>query len=385
MSWFYADDGAQKGPVSDEEFQRLAAAGTIRAETLVWREGLADWKPFGSLTAPPPVPQPASVAGPTPATATAAAAGPIPPGHVACTECGKVVPEVDSVVLGGRVVCAACKPRVVQRMVEGAGPATGSTFDVQEFLTGLRASGGYPLDTGSCLSRGWELVKANFWPCVGMNLLVLVALGASSQIPCIGIIGQLVLTGPFMGGLYLYFLLQVRGKPATIDDLFSTFRQPKFKELALASLVVQAVPVTVGFVVGFGAVFLPALLSARGNAEPNPMIFLPLIPVILAIVYISFVTFMTYIIVVDAGVGFWDGIKLSVKLVHMRFFTWILFGIVAMVLMMAGMLALCVGLLVVMPILTAAVCYAWTDILQASEQGRSATGAGGTVADLRVS
>ena len=46
MEWFYASNGRQVGPVSEEEFQRLVAAGTIRADTLVWRSGMANWQAY---------------------------------------------------------------------------------------------------------------------------------------------------------------------------------------------------------------------------------------------------------------------------------------------------------------------------------------------------
>ena len=63
-SWYYARDGAQQGPVSGEELQRLAATGVLRAHDLVWREGMAQWQPAQHATgffqpAAPPPPQPA--------------------------------------------------------------------------------------------------------------------------------------------------------------------------------------------------------------------------------------------------------------------------------------------------------------------------------------
>lgn len=41
--WYYADGGEQRGPVSDEEIANLIASGTVRANTLVWREGMENW------------------------------------------------------------------------------------------------------------------------------------------------------------------------------------------------------------------------------------------------------------------------------------------------------------------------------------------------------
>jgi uncharacterized RDD family membrane protein YckC len=51
MSWHYAIGGQQTGPVSDEVFSQLVKAGTIGAETLVWREGWSDWRAYGTVNA----------------------------------------------------------------------------------------------------------------------------------------------------------------------------------------------------------------------------------------------------------------------------------------------------------------------------------------------
>jgi uncharacterized RDD family membrane protein YckC len=47
--WFYAKDGQQVGPVSLEEVQALARAGALRREDLIWREGMSQWSPAGSV------------------------------------------------------------------------------------------------------------------------------------------------------------------------------------------------------------------------------------------------------------------------------------------------------------------------------------------------
>lgn len=77
MNWFYSEGGAQKGPIDDSSFRSLVANGTIRPETLVWREGMADWQPL-SVAEPALAPQ---VVPPPPGAAPASGA-PIPPGAV---------------------------------------------------------------------------------------------------------------------------------------------------------------------------------------------------------------------------------------------------------------------------------------------------------------
>ena len=46
MNWFYAIGGQQHGPVDDGQLDALIAASTVNPETLVWREGLANWQPL---------------------------------------------------------------------------------------------------------------------------------------------------------------------------------------------------------------------------------------------------------------------------------------------------------------------------------------------------
>lgn len=63
MNWYYALNGQQKGPVSEQEIMQLVSSGTISAGTLIWRDGLADWQPVSQAlpaaldTAPAHVPQ----------------------------------------------------------------------------------------------------------------------------------------------------------------------------------------------------------------------------------------------------------------------------------------------------------------------------------------
>ena len=100
MDWYYAAGAEQKGPVGDDEFQRLAQQGVITAETLVWREGLSGWLPHGRTTAP-------------------ALPGTAPGGSAVCAACGRRVPDNEIFTIAELPYCAACKPQVLQRITEG--------------------------------------------------------------------------------------------------------------------------------------------------------------------------------------------------------------------------------------------------------------------------
>lgn len=64
--WYYARNGQQYGPLSDDELRRLAVDRKLRPDDLLWREGMSDWKPANSVrglftassaSAPTPVPK----------------------------------------------------------------------------------------------------------------------------------------------------------------------------------------------------------------------------------------------------------------------------------------------------------------------------------------
>jgi len=62
MNWYYVSAGKQTGPVDDAQLEALARVGQIQMDTLVWREGMAEWQPF-STVAPPGMAAPAPAPG----------------------------------------------------------------------------------------------------------------------------------------------------------------------------------------------------------------------------------------------------------------------------------------------------------------------------------
>ena len=101
MEWYYAEDGQQRGPINETDFNNLVRAGTIKDDTLIWREGMANWQSY------------TEVRGGAAATATAV-------GAVLCSQCGKSFAQDQVIRYGDAWVCATCKPLFVQRLKEGA-------------------------------------------------------------------------------------------------------------------------------------------------------------------------------------------------------------------------------------------------------------------------
>ena len=51
-NWYYADaDRQRQGPLTAEELSQRFHQGKLRLDTLVWRDGLADWQPLRDFTA----------------------------------------------------------------------------------------------------------------------------------------------------------------------------------------------------------------------------------------------------------------------------------------------------------------------------------------------
>lgn len=103
MSWYVVEGGERVGPIEEGEFQARVRDGRVRPETLVWREGFENWRPYGEIADP----------GSTPA---------VGPGRGVCAECGRTLPADRLVRFGASQVCADCKPLFFQKLREGGGP-----------------------------------------------------------------------------------------------------------------------------------------------------------------------------------------------------------------------------------------------------------------------
>jgi hypothetical protein len=206
----------------------------------------------------------------------------------------------------------------------GSGMAVGSG----EVLINL----GPKLEILSCYERSWELLKKDFTALIGVSLvfslLFLVLLYAQKQ-------GLFFLSplfnGALSGGLAYYFLMKIRGQPATISDAFSGFKKP-FVTLVVASLVVSVL-VTVG-----------------------------LICLILPGIYLAVAYSFTYILAVDKGIGFWESMEKSRRIVTRNWWRMLGLLLLSIPFILLGIAALGIGIFVAIPLITGAFVYAYEDL-----------------------
>jgi len=162
MVWYYVKDGARQGPVEEAELGRLAGQAIVRPDTLVWCEGMADWRPYStiSISAPASAPATADIVQPhapvqqlspqpVPAQAYAAVA-PVAGPLIYCTQCGQPHPSEEMVRFGAATVCANCKDIYAQRLRE-----TGQ-------VSGARVYGGFWIRFVAVFIDGIALWIVNF-------------------------------------------------------------------------------------------------------------------------------------------------------------------------------------------------------------------------------
>jgi uncharacterized membrane protein len=71
IAWHYMKNGVQTGPATTDDVKSLIASGAIKADTLVWRDGLASWvaantqADFAGVLPPAAPPSPAAPVGTT--------------------------------------------------------------------------------------------------------------------------------------------------------------------------------------------------------------------------------------------------------------------------------------------------------------------------------
>ena len=359
MNWFYVDAGQQAGPVDDAQFEGLARTGKIQADTLVWREGMENWQPYSQAKSPRPPSAPPPSAQAVGATVGAAR-------EAVCVECGRIFNADDMIQHKGNYVCAGCKPVFLQKLSEGlsgTGRVSGfGTATVEELL-----ARDYEHDLGGYLSRGWETFKASPGIIIGASVLVYGCLLAINVVPYLSYILSIVLTGPLMGGLWLFYLRKIRGEEAGVADAFSGY-QLRFGQLLLGNFVpgvlaaLCMLPVAIVVVVG---VF--TLSQNRGSSPLDSGMGIALISLgalfgiagICGAIYLSTCWLFTLPLVADKGMNFWPAMSLSRSVVMKHWWMTLLVVIVIGLIGMAGVIACGVGLLVSGPVAFAALACAY--------------------------
>jgi hypothetical protein len=208
----------------------------------------------------------------------------------------------------------------------GAAASAGRPYAAQA------AAGAVTLDFMSCYERSWTLLKANFWPLVGVNFLVCVIHAVLVGVDRQGLrLIDSLFGGVVSAGLFYYILLKIRGQPAVVGDAFAGFSKAFFKLIGIA--IVKGVLITVGVI----CLILPGI-------------------------YLAVAYGFTSLVAVDKGLGFWETMELSRRVVTRNW--WRVFALFLLMIpvLIIGVLALGVGIFVALPFAAGAMVYAYEDM-----------------------
>ena len=285
-------DGKEYGPVTTEQLRQWLREGRANAHTKVQAEGSTEWKPVSAFP-----------------EFTDLAAPPSPPVAVNPTNVGE-------------------------------------------------------LDIGSCISRSWKLLQNNFGRLVGITFLILLLLGGvggvlrylvntafgvpfyvrgvhgweMTRLQWRGLLANtlwnLLLGGPFLGGLYNYYLKLMRGQLASIGDAFA----------------------------GFSGAFVPLMMAYIVSGVLST---LGCLLCILPGIYLGVAWKFTLPLVIDKQLGFWEAMNLSRNVVTRQWWAFFALFLLSGLISVLGVIGCCIGIFVTAPIGIAAILYAYEDMLGA--------------------
>ena len=213
---------------------------------------------------------------------------------------------------------------------------------MDEFTTGQI----HPIE---CAKEAWELIKADYWILFAISIV-----GAM-----IGGISMYILIGAMICGIFNAYLKVIDGRgKANIDDLWVGF---KFFGPSLLVTVLIVVPMVIWIIILFVTIYLPIITAAimGNNADGGTILgtFIVgfVIDIIVAVIMISIHSLLIFCfpLIVDRGISSWDSVKLSARAVMKNIPG--IGGLIGLNFLMAlvGELAFCVGLYLMIPIITA--------------------------------
>lgn len=228
----------------------------------------------------------------------------------------------------------------------------------------------YPsaINASDCISNGWNMVKQNYGLYLGITLVAMLI----NCVPCV----SLFIAGPITAGLYYCYLRGIRGEPIEFGMMFKGFEN--FVPAMVVGLI-AAIPEVIGqiFRVGF-QVAGETMKNGGRNGRGDGMELLAGGFLIAAVVIGLVFTIGTIILrvslyfaiplIMDKKLGVMDAIKLSARAAWKNIGGIILLAILEGLIALAGVLALCIGVLFVMPILFAANAFAYRQVFPDTQQ-----------------
>ncbi len=220
------------------------------------------------------------------------------------------------------------------------------------------------INAGDCVSNGWALVTGKFGLYIGVGFVTLLLIG------CIPVVGTL-LFGPVLGGFYYIVLRDMRGEPVDFGMMFKGFE--KFVPLMVAGLV-QAAPSLVASVAQY-TVDLRRILGGGGAADANfyqstgdimagisgVILIFVIVLSLIGIVWSVALQFAVPLIL-EHNLGVVDALITSFKAAFSNVGGLIVLIILEILVAILGIIALCFGIFIAIPVIYAANVFAYRQV-----------------------
>lgn len=245
----------------------------------------------------------------------------------------------------------------------------------------------YPgaINAGDCVSNGWNLIKPNYWLYFGIAALIALTGIVLSCISFISILFQIFVVPPIMVGVFYVFFRAMRGEPVDFGMFFKGFEKyVPAMVVGLINSIPQVILIILSLALNLGS-FAAQIIQGAGrggqsnfvsdnNAAPLIAGSILIVIVIVSIVYLLFsiawgITFFFALpILAEKDIGAIDAIKLSARAGWSNVGGIIVLAIFEGLIVFVGALAICVGVLFVLPVVFAANAFAYRQVFPLIEQ-----------------
>lgn len=230
---------------------------------------------------------------------------------------------------------------------------------------------GYEFRFGDYLSKGINLVQADIGSFAGYSFVYFLIRIVTQIVPIIGPIAGAIIDPALLIGYSAYAHALDTDQPRDFNTFFSGFQRlgDLFLATFLTGLIIVgvAIPGIILLVYGFSGGF--EYLGDLGEVEPNiPAVILGFLLVLAPALYFGVSYALAPMFVWFHGLGGWDAMVASKRLVAKQWWSFLGFFIVCGFLAGAGLLLVCVGMLFTIPASRAAIYAAFADITRLNEE-----------------
>jgi len=217
------------------------------------------------------------------------------------------------------------------------------------------------IDAQGCVANAWNVVTNKFWLYIGVGLVTIILIGF---IP----IASIFLMGPAMGGFYYLVLRDMRGEPVEFRMMFKGFE--KFIPLMVAGIV-QSIPgiiyQAIQYATDIAHLADPSSDSGSSNffqADTTAAAVggLSLI-VVIGFAFLAAVWNLMFMfaipLIVENDISVTDALKASINAAVENVWGLILLILIGIGVLLLGLMALCVGVFVAVPVVYAANAFAY--------------------------